>query len=75
MKLNSYRYKKAFFEQLPIPQISKSEQQPFIDLVDKILTAKQQAQDTSALETEIDEMVYQLYDLTDEEVKIIEDKK
>ncbi len=62
-------------EQLPIPKISKPEQQPFIDLVDKILTAKQHGQDTSTLETEIDKMVYKLYDLTEEEIKIIEGEK
>ncbi len=65
---------KVFFEQLPIPQISKPAQQPFIALVDKILTAKQQAQDTRTLETEIDKMVYGLYSLTDEEVRIVEKK-
>ena len=62
-------------EQLPIPKISKPAQQPFIALVDKILTAKQQGQDTRALETEIDKMVYQLYDLTDDEIRIIEKTK
>ena len=41
-------------------------------LVDKILIAKQQGQDTSALETQIDQLVYKLYDLTDNEIKIIE---
>ena len=61
-------------KQLPIPKISKPAQQPFIDLVDKILTAKQQGQDTRTLETEIDKMVYRLYDLTDEEVSVIEKK-
>ena len=62
-------------EQLPIPQISKPAQQPFIALVDKILTAKQQGQDTRTLETEIDKMVYRLYDLTDDEIRIIEKTK
>ena len=64
-----------YVEQLPIPQISKPAQQPFIALVDKILTAKQQGQDTRTLETQIDQMVYQLYDLTDDEIKIIEETK
>ncbi len=62
-------------EQLPIPQIPQPEQQPFIALVDKILTAKQQAQDTTALEAQIDQMVYKLYNLTADEIKIIEAKK
>ncbi len=62
-------------EQLPIPKISKPEQQPFIDLVDKILTTKQQGQDTSTLEAQIDKMVYELYDLTEDEIKIVEGEK
>ena len=43
-------------------------------LVDKILTAKKSDPnaDTTALETEIDQLVYQLYELTAEEIKIIE---
>lgn len=42
--------------------------------VTQILTAKKQnpAADTSALEKEIDQLVYQLYGLTEEEIKIVE---
>lgn len=49
-------------------------QQPFIDKVDQILTLKKDnpAADTSALEREIDEMVYALYGLTEEEIEIVE---
>ncbi len=46
-----------------------------MDIVDQILTAKQQGKDTTALETEIDKMVYQLYHLTADEIKIIENAK
>ncbi|WP_082081575.1 hypothetical protein [Methylocucumis oryzae] len=59
-------------EKLPIPQISKPEQQPFIDLVDKILAAKKAGQDTRAWEQQIDTLVYALYDLTPEEIAIVE---
>ena len=58
---------------LPIPTATPAEQQPIIDLVDRILAAKKanpQA-DTSADEKEIDRLVYNLYGLTDEEIKII----
>jgi hypothetical protein len=46
-------------------------------LVDKILAAKKQnpQADTSEWENEIDRLVYRLYDLTEEEVKIIEGGK
>ena len=47
-------------------------QQPFIDLVDQILSAKKQGQDTAALEHQIDVMVYHLYELTFEEACVID---
>jgi hypothetical protein len=42
--------------------------------VEKILALKKEnpEADVSALETEIDQLVYKLYDLTEEEVKIVE---
>ncbi len=62
-------------------QITLEEQQPFIDLVEIILDKKENAStgsapdaDTTAEEREIDMLVYKLYDLTDEEIKIIEEK-
>jgi len=58
-----------------IPKISSKAQQPFINLVDTILEKKKQAENTDNEEHEIDKMVYQLYELTDEEIKIIEGKK
>jgi len=76
-----YRYKKAFLEQLPIPKISDSEQKPFIEIVDKILeiTKDEDYPDNPTkqakvkeYEHQIDLMVYKLYNLTDDEIKIIE---
>ncbi len=65
---------KVFFRELCIPQIPKLDQQPFVKLADKIIQAKQHDKDTTTLETQIDKMVYQLYDLTADEIKIIENK-
>ena len=61
-------------KQLPIPDISSSEQCPFIRLVDHILEAKDDDPnaDTSELEAEIDQLVYRLYGLTDEEIAAVE---
>jgi tRNA1(Val) A37 N6-methylase TrmN6 len=58
----------------PIKKISFVDQVPFLELVDKILEAKQQGHDTTGYEREIDEMVYKLYELTEEEIKIVEGK-
>ncbi|PUD31275.1 class I SAM-dependent DNA methyltransferase [Helicobacter pylori] len=75
---SGYRYKKAFIERLPIPQITEKNQ----ELADKITDgaeailqakAKDPKANTQKLEKEIDALVYQLYHLTDEEIKIIED--
>lgn len=57
---------------LPIANIA-SNQQPIIDLVNKVLEIKKVniKADTSALEVEIDLLVYKLYNLTYDEVLII----
>ncbi|GAA8747868.1 hypothetical protein oki423_06000 [Helicobacter pylori] len=65
-------------ETLPIPQITKSNQptaDKIIALVDKILALKEKdpKANTQELEKEIDALVYELYNLTDEEIKIIEE--
>jgi tRNA1(Val) A37 N6-methylase TrmN6 len=60
---------------LPIPKIPETEQQPFIELVDKILADKKAGNDTSAMEREIDVLVYGLYGLSDEEILIVEGGK
>ncbi|WP_437342096.1 Eco57I restriction-modification methylase domain-containing protein [Helicobacter pylori] len=75
---SGYRYKKAFIERLPIPQITEKNQEladKIIALVDKILKskAKDPKANTQRSEKEIDALVYQLYNLTDEEIKIIEE--
>ncbi len=64
-------------ETLPIPQITKSNKptaDKIIVLVDKILKSKEKdpKANTQKLEKEIDALVYQLYNLTDEEIKTIE---
>ncbi|MBO4858908.1 MAG: N-6 DNA methylase [Treponema sp.] len=61
---------------IPIPQATVEQQKPVIELVDKILTAKKanpQA-DTSKEEAEIDRLVYALYGLSEDEIKIVEEK-
>ncbi len=59
-------------EQMPIPKIPAPDQQPFIELVDKILANKKAGIDTRELEKQIDALVYALYGLTEEEIKIVE---
>jgi len=59
---------------LKIPIVKPTAEDAFVKLVDQILSAKQKNSnaDTSALEHEIDEIVYKLYGLTKDELKIVE---
>ena len=58
----------------PVAKIPREQQEPLIILVDKILDAKRRDPDSdvSALENEIDKLVYALYDLTPKEIAIVE---
>ncbi len=69
---------KGNLEKLPMFELKKSNQptaDKIIALVDKILALKEKdpKANTQGLEKEIDALVYRLYHLTDEEIKIIED--
>lgn len=73
------RWVRFTVERISIPKLTDEEQRPFIDLVDRILAAKdadrvwgQNPPDTSALEAEIDRLVYDLYGLTDAEIAAVE---
>jgi hypothetical protein len=69
--------KKTHVEELLLPKRSfdtPDEQKPIIKLVDQILAAKAEnpKADTSTLEREIDQLVYALYELTPDEIVIVE---
>ncbi len=68
-------------EQLPLKEITTEKQQQFIEIVDKILSVTKSSDyltnpakqaEVQGLESRIDQMVYRLYDLTPEEIKIVE---
>jgi hypothetical protein len=69
---NTYELSKIFFDKIPIPKISLEQQQPFIELVDKILADKKAGHNTATLERDCDRLVYKLYDLSDADIAIIE---
>ncbi len=80
IQTGSYAYgAKDKIERLPIPKInSKNEKlaDELINSVDEILKAKEQDKNanTQELENKINSLVYKLYNLTDDEIKIIEGK-
>jgi len=74
MQGDNYQIDKEPLLNLPLKIINAKQQKPFIKLVDQILEKKKDnpEADVGELEGEIDEMVYGLYNLTEEEIKIIE---
>ena len=71
---NGYQLIWKYFGQIPIPQNNEDQANLIIKIVDQILVAKKSdpTTDTTALEKEIDQLVYELYGLTEEEIKIVE---
>ena len=57
-----------------IPICKSKNTKHFVGIIDKILSIKRgnESNDTTDLENQIDQLVYQLYDLTEEEIKIVE---
>ena len=66
-----FEYKPMFVEQLPIPKVSEDKQTEISQLVSQILKLKENNGDTTNLETQIDNIVFDIYQLTPEEVAII----
>lgn len=71
----AYTLKAATISVMPFKIANNT--QEIVDIVDKILVLKSvnHDADVSALESEIDHLVYQLYGLTEEEIHIIENKE
>lgn len=71
-----FEYKPMFVEQLPIANATITQKKEIESLVDRILSAKKSnpQADTSAEEQEIDQLIYKLYNLTPEEIAIVEGK-
>ena len=78
-----YPYIKGIhLKKLPIKKISQEKQKPYIQLVDQILSITKdddyldnpdKKAKVKRLENEIDRLVYKLYELTPEEIKIVEE--
>jgi hypothetical protein len=65
---------KTYLSQIPIAIPNESDEIRIISIVDEILSikSKNHQTDTTDLEAQIDQLVYQLYDLTEEEIAIVE---
>ncbi len=69
-----YQYNKHSLERLPVVQIPVAEQASFIALVDAILAAKaaDSGAETADLEKKLDERIYAWYNLTQDEISVVE---
>ncbi len=67
------RLKKEQLVEIPIPIVSFEQQKQITKIVDQILVEKKKNPnaDTSALEREADQKVYELYGLSPEEIAVI----
>ena len=61
-----------FFEKIPVKQITDNQEMPFKEIVYQILAHKKEGKDISHLEKQIDQMIYKLYGLTEEEIIIVD---
>lgn len=71
---NFLEFKPMYVEQIPVFPATNKEKAPIIECVEKILATPDGAE-VPRLEVEIDKLVYALYGLTKEEIKIVEGKK
>ena len=67
-----FQYRKDALELFPIPEADTNTKKMIVKLVDSIINLKKQNKDTYSIEKDIDNIVYSLYGLTDEEIKVIE---
>ena len=72
--MGTTRWVRFTVDRIPIPIIDAITEQPFIQLVNKILHAHDVGADTTELEAEIDQLVYSLYELTEDEAQVITGK-
>ena len=72
--MGTLRWKKFMIEKLPLPAPDRTMEKLVTSKVKQILSAKKDDSeaDTSKLESEIDQLVYKLYGLTEEEIAVVE---
>lgn len=76
-----FEFKPMYVERVPIPDASNEEKEDLRALVRQIVTVRGELSEQNSmkgtvtfLEDQVDRLVYRLYDLTEEEIQIVEDK-
>ena len=68
------RWKRFTVENIPVPRVSAAAQRSIVDLVDRVLAAKDITHNENMrdIEKELNTLVYALYGLTDAEIAVVE---
>ncbi|TAF33795.1 MAG: type II restriction endonuclease [Cytophagales bacterium] len=66
------RYDIPYLKKIPLIIPADDLQNKVVKLVKQILAKKEKNEDTTSLESAIDQLVYELYELTEEEIKVVE---
>ncbi len=77
LAIRTMHFDDYYVGKIPIPRIPCKEQLEILDIVQKIIQQKiiDPKFDVSDMESEIDQLVYQLYGLTEEEIAIVEGRE
>jgi hypothetical protein len=69
---NARKFGLDYIKKLPIPIVDIKIQKIIADLVDNIISSKKEGKDILEFDSKINQIVYKLYELTEDEIKIIE---
>ena len=67
-----YQYNKHAIEKLPIYYPNSDEEKKVIFIIEKIIEMKKEKKESEELEKALDKLIYNFYELTEEEIKYIE---
>lgn len=66
------QWKKFIVETIPIPKVDSAIENTFKDMINKIVALKSEGNSSDNIERELDEIVFSLYDITNEERNYLE---
>jgi len=66
------RWKKVYIENIPVPKLRKEQLDMFSHYLDNLLDLQKENSDTSELEAEINNAIYQLYPLESFEIELVQ---
>ena len=69
--MGTTRWVRSTVDRIPIPIVDAMTEQPFIQIMDEILYPRYEKADATKLKADLDDLVYSLYRLTEDEVRVI----